>query len=294
MITFHVILAAALLTATPADEGCGAPAGTGALLEIAGDRILLVGETHGTEQAPAFVTALTCLAAGRGETVVVGLEQSHIEQDRIDAFMVSGGGPEARDALMDGSTFWDLSPMRDGRSSEAMFAMMDAIRQMRAEGAEIELLALDFDPIADADIADANYTRDAAMARRTVAAAERADRVIVLAGNVHTRRTAYVRGDHRQETIGSLTPPDAVYSVNLMHNGGSAWACRMGEDGGPDCRVHELTYAPFAGEPRVLAADEYADLPIMEHYGDAYDAYVMLGTVTASLPAIPLEDPTGD
>lgn len=289
MITFHAILAAALLTANPAEEGCGAPAGTGALLDTAGERILLIGETHGTEQAPAFVTALSCLAIERGETTIVGLEQSHIEQDRIEAFMASGGRPGARSALMDGSSFWNLSPMRDGRSSEAMFAMMNAIRQMRADGAEIELLALDFDPVADADLAEADNTRDAAMARRTLAASERADRVIVLAGNVHTRASRYERGDYRVETIGSLHPREAFLSVNALTDGGSSWNCRGASIDTVECRVHESRGGTFDGPPRVLEDGEYGDTPQMQFYGDAYDRFVFLGRATASLPAIPLE-----
>ncbi|MBI1233393.1 MAG: hypothetical protein GC208_02695 [Alphaproteobacteria bacterium] len=288
------MLVAALLTGTPSEEGCGAPAGTDALLDTAGQRILLIGESHGAEQAPAFVTALACLTVERGETTVVGLEQSHIEQDRIDAFMESGGGPAARSALMEGSSFWDLSPMRDGRSSEAMFAMMDAIRRMQADGAEIELLALDFDPIADADLAEADSTRDAAMARRTLAAAERADRVIVLAGGVHARATAFRHGEYYAETIGSLLPRETFLSVNTLTDGGTSWNCRGASIEAVECRVHESHGGTFDGPPRVLEEGEYGDTPQMQFYGDAYDRFVFLGPATASLPAIPLDGDAAD
>ena len=175
-----------------------------------------------------------------------------------------------------------------------MFAMMDAIRAMRSSGTQIDLLALDFDPEADADLAETANQRDSAMARRALAARDRVDRVIVLVGNVHARATRFEHGDYHAETIGSVLPRETFVSANTLLDGGSSWGCRGASREEVECGVRERNGGTFSGPPRVLADGEYGDSPQLTYYGDAYDSYIFLGSATASLPAVPVENERED
>jgi len=54
----------------------------------------LLGEIHGTEEAPETAARLVCQAFRRGLTVTVGLEFARAEQDVIDRYLASDGTAE--------------------------------------------------------------------------------------------------------------------------------------------------------------------------------------------------------
>jgi len=290
MISLLSILpAAGLALAAPADEAvCHAPLGSDRLLEETTGRVLLLGETHGTEQAPQFADALVCLALLRGESVVLGLEQSSYEQERIDIYLASNGSEAAQQALFEASPFWN-SRFKDGRSSLAMLDLLEQERTRMSAGADLKVMALDFGPT-DADLVDIDFRRDRAMLRNALSEQSQADRVIVLVGGIHARRIAAQFGERRIETIGSLAGEGEVVSVRTLYGRGESWNCRGDAEGNVDCGVHERSSSPYDGEPRLISRDEYAGEEAFDYFADAYDYFVYLGSVTASLPAVPLPD----
>ena len=92
----------------------------GSELVLAGPRLTLVGELHGTREAPAAMLALAEAASERGP-VRVGLELPVEEQAHLDRFF--GDGDRAQ--LLAGD-FWSRG-LRDGRNSEAMADLLDVL-----------------------------------------------------------------------------------------------------------------------------------------------------------------------
>lgn len=74
--------------------------------------LLLVGEVHGTNEAPALVGDLACASAKSGNAVVVALEVPIEEQARLDRFLTSDGTDADQKALLN-SEFWTRRP-QDG------------------------------------------------------------------------------------------------------------------------------------------------------------------------------------
>src|SRR6185436_14170191 len=89
----------------------------------------LLGEIHGTCEAPRATLAL----ARQSLPARIGLEIDVDEQPRIDAFLRDGD----RAALLAGP-FWTRD-FQDGRSSQAMAALLDDVRQLRLSGADLDV-----------------------------------------------------------------------------------------------------------------------------------------------------------
>jgi hypothetical protein len=134
-------LIAALLVAaappTPEEEtGCRPLPGADAVLSDARKRYIIMGERHGTVDAPALFSRLVCLASEQGP-VVVGLEMEEDQQSSISDYLASDGSTRAREALL-ANRHWRLE---DGRASAAMLALLEELRLLRAAGGQIEMLA---------------------------------------------------------------------------------------------------------------------------------------------------------
>lgn len=272
-----------------ADADCAAPQGTQSLLRATSGHLMLVGETHGNEQSPAFVQSLICLAIRDGESVTLALEMFHSEQDRIETYLDSDGSSEAVDALVQPSIFWN-GRSRDGRSSQAMLGLIEYVRHARQSGAEIGILAADYHPETDPDLEQAAFVRDRAMARRLEAVAPQADRTIFLGGNVHTRRQATELHGQRLESIGSLIQHTAFKSILAVTSTGESWSCRGNEDGTSNCGVSQDGGDFVTGPPRLLSNEEFDQSAYAEFFRDGYDYLVFLGPSTASRPVVPLND----
>ncbi|RKQ95524.1 hypothetical protein [Maricaulis maris] len=267
-------------------NGCDTIAGAETLLDEAAGRPILLGEMHGTVQAPEFVASLLCLGVVRGGRTILALEISSSEQDRLDAYLASDGGESAVQALSTGSLFWN-GRMRDGRSSEAMLALIDTVRLRRAAGAAIDIVAVDYHAVDDADLAEMPQRRDHAMLRRARSLVGSADVILVLVGNVHARRAPMVFGERSLETIGSLAGPDEVYTVRLGTIGGEAWTCRGATMETVECGPHASPAYVDLGEHRVMSMEDAIEAGVRGVEADTYHLYVHLGASVASPPVFP-------
>jgi hypothetical protein len=125
------LLAATTLLAAP--QSCRPPAGTDVLLEMP-QRYVVLGESHGTAEAPAAFAEMVCAAAERGP-VTVALELPTAMQARLDAFLSAADESAALKALANTPL---MDPrMADGRSSQAMLDMMLSVRELRVEGRDV-------------------------------------------------------------------------------------------------------------------------------------------------------------
>jgi erythromycin esterase-like protein len=202
------------------------------------ERVILVGETHGNEQSPAFVARLVCALLAQGRPVILAVERTTAEQPALDRFLASPGGAEDIRALVSDPDW--ASSTQDGRSSHAMLNLVDQIRRWRQAGQRVELVAMvqpwraeaaaSAAPI-DPKLVQADGDRD--MADSVTAALKRHTgyNAVVLAGTFHT----VVGSKMHQDIIGSPSMGDVlaarlpVHAIGLSSGAGEAWVC-----GGPD------------------------------------------------------------
>src|SRR5688572_25707746 len=98
----HVLLAAAAPPTNPVPATGSDPVASAidAIARRHGDApILILGELHGTHEAPAVLAGLVRTLAARG-AVQVGLEIPAAEQPALDAWLTSDGAAVARRALL--------------------------------------------------------------------------------------------------------------------------------------------------------------------------------------------------
>jgi hypothetical protein len=225
---------------------------------------LLFGESHGNAQTPKFVGDLACLAARQGGAVRLGLEIPVEEDARIRVFLASAGTVGERNALLNGP-FWTDS-FQDGRRSEAMLALLQSVREMRENGADVQVVPFD-GPAAD---------RDRAMADRLWAAFRREPKAtfIVLSGNLHARKTTSghkFMAAHLVEKGATITTLDARYGA------GSSWICDMSRP--PECGP--VAFGEGEGKQQTITLKRSDD--------GAYDGFFELPAPVFSPPAaVPL------
>ncbi|OWQ84376.1 hypothetical protein CDN99_24075 [Roseateles aquatilis] len=245
-------------------------------LERITERTILVGETHGNEQAPAFVARLVCGLLAQHRPVIVALERADAEQVSTERFLASAGTAADVRALL-GQRGWNMA-MQDGRSSQAVFRLLDQLRQWRQTGQPVELVMMRKPPRFEVPDSSASVPRlddnalqaqeDLDMADSVTAALQRHPThvAVVFAGTFHT----VVGSKTHRDMIGAPSMGDVLASRGPVHviglggGAGETWACLRAKGCGP---------TPLSGGPW--------DLP------DArIDTRVHLGPVTASGPAV--------
>jgi hypothetical protein len=248
---------------------CSPIAGEASLWANPNTHYVIVGEVHGTSEAPAFFGDLACAAQASGRPVVVALEAAETEQDAVDRFIASDGGAAAREAFLH-SAIW-TGKLKDGRSSRAYYDLFDRMRVLKASGMIAAVVVT-------------QPARPPAPKSQTETNARMADRfraarglyanalVLVLVGNFHASKRPLSNGVETIVPAAADLPPDETISLNVV-TGGEAWNCV-----GSDCKPHELATARPAGRAVRLGAGALPD----------YDGEIDLGApATASAPAVP-------
>lgn len=242
--------------------------------------VVLIGEQLGTREVPATVGDLACEATQAGLGVTVGLAIPHKEQERIDKYLASPGGPSDQDALLHGD-FW-RKLQQDGRGSRAVMDLIDRVRALRAAGRSATVVAFDTDT-------NHGSARDAHMARAVLNAhsARPKDVVLVLAGNAHTRLVSEVdwsedfvpMSKHLSESVRNLTVLEVGYAQ------GRRWGCDLEPNGDMLCNIMGITPGPrVAIRPETPVGIRM--LPALD--GEGFHGFLDVGPLSASLPAIAL------
>lgn len=247
-----------------ATEPCREVAGAAALWKAPETRYVLFGEMHGTTEPPALFGDVVCLASAE-RPVVVALEVPAAEQVALDVFMASNGSSKDLADLLAGPFWSGKSP--DGRSSEAMLSLIGRLRELKAAGRPLKVLA--FVPEYPSGFHQDYYELDMAQALRVAGRASPDALVLVLVGNFHAGRRTGLR-----VMPAALHLPDAETLVlDLVVAGGEAWNCQ--KDG---CGPHRL-----GGDPGMRRGVVLFDSP-----RDGFDGWYGPGTsATASPPARP-------
>lgn len=236
-------------------------------------RVVMLGELHGTREIPRFVGDVACHAARRGVPVRLGLEIPRGDRPALARFIAGPGDAAARTGLL-ASEHWQR-PDQDGRSSEAMLALIDRVRALRSAGLDVDLFAFDI----EAPTQEWNE-RDAAMAAAILehAAAEPGALVLTLSGNLHNRTRPGLPWDPSAVPMGVHVRGQAAsaLSLDVRYVGGSAWICQE------SCGRAEVGGSP-EGEPRRIA------LGAPDEHG--HDGVYAVGAITAAAPAVAPDSP---
>lgn len=295
-----VLLGPLLGAAQPApprapQQTCRVPSGWAAV-EARKTRYVIFGETHGTRESPAFVGAAACGLAAKGERVLVAVEHSATDDDRLQAAWAM---PDESFAAGLRQLGW--AGRQDGVASEAMFAMLMRLHALKARGRHIDVVAFngarDEEQSARFKDLPGQGPHEAAQAENIRRAADKKsyDHVLVLVGNLHARKQPVARQGATFEPMAMrLAPAAEVTSLNMAHAGGTMWNCLLKpgavlEPGKPmtsneiECGSHpakapvDLHRPPFVSLGAAPGDSEAA----------AYDGFFWLGPISGSPPAIP-------
>lgn len=188
-------------------------------------RLIVLGELHGTREIPALTATLLEHYAGLGP-VTLALEVPHTEQAALDAYLASAGTQQDWQALA-ATPFWQVSnDQHDGRRSVQMRQLVEAVRALRTEGATVAVLA--YDGGKDESDAHDHHWRDARMAANLrAAAAQRPGVMLVLTGNVHAMRTrpSWAPAELQLAPMTSLLLDLEPFAVNITAASGQFWGC---------------------------------------------------------------------
>lgn len=250
-------------------EICPSPSAIAIPEDLERARIVIFGEIHGTKEAPEFVGQYLCALLRVRPRVVLGLEIPKEEQARISAFMSSEGTAESRKLLLEGRHWQSETP--DGRSSVAMFELIELARQLRAAGSGVSVLA--FDEWAK------EKPRDVAMGeniRESLHAAPESAHVI-LVGNLHAKNVKTDRptkrdGEHMAFTIRDLKP----VSLNIDYSSGTVWTCRVFRKCGEEKAIGTPSLLP-----RAVGINPRRPLLV-----DGFDGEYYVGAISASSPVV--------
>ncbi|NTX06121.1 hypothetical protein [Myxococcus sp. CA040A] len=240
--------------------------------------VLLLGEMHGTQEVPRFVAQASCQATVAGIPVTVGLELPLENQGRVDAFLESQGGEEDWLKLME-APFW-RSPYPDGRGSAAMANMLEHLRQLRAQGLDVDVFVFDH-PKAN------GQQREDAMAGTVAFQVESSPQRfhMVLSGNIHARTKQGLPWDKKHRPMGLLLKQrlDSVVSLDMAYDTGTTWICSVDSKGVRDrldCGVREAK-GKDNGERYFVHTWDSTN-------AEGYHGVFYVGAVNASAPAIRL------
>ncbi len=235
---------------------------------VADAPFLVLGDVHGTREVPAFVAAYLCASAKQQRRTTLAIELPSTAQDALDAFMGSQGTPQDVERLLSGGPW--RSPRQDGRTSIDTLRLIQQVRTLRAEGADLRVAAI--------DTVAATPQRSAAMAERLRAELRRgADRqVVTLVGAPHAIRSKGNRFNPAYESAIYLLADQRPLSLTVGTAGGTAWVCRgatpdtCGATGWDINRVDPAPAGPFSLVPP----------------SPQFDGMFYVGATTASPPAV--------
>ncbi|MEZ5985059.1 MAG: hypothetical protein R3B94_03810 [Hyphomonas sp.] len=277
--------------ATSADMAaeCGAPAGWESIAEASEHKVLIFGESHGTNEMPDAFARYVCAASAQGGKTLVLLE---IDTSYEDTFSEASDAADPHAVLVtEMPKYWSST---DGRGSVAMLDMVERLITLRQAGRDVTIGPMDQmtgwpdmkSPeelsvwLASQPPTKAQQMRDAGMAEKIRAESEGFDRTIVLVGNVHAREAELKVLPGVQ--LMAMLVPDAI-SLFGIYDGGTSWSNRDGLTGS----VSEMYRLNLIGAPADAMALTPERLPAYPGDVPAYDGYFSVGMLSASEPVLP-------
>ncbi|MEL7096843.1 MAG: hypothetical protein AAFR92_04215 [Pseudomonadota bacterium] len=285
----YSVFSLALLTASCApteaasntlNESCANYFNSGELLNRYEDTLILLGETHGTDQSEEAALSLICEAKRTDTKIAVGIEMPIAQSSSIGEAVANDGDTQALKAAAD--LIWSG---QDGRGSSSKLRFFQKLQSLDENGEHIHVFAFDADPF--------TYT---STDERETAMAKHLDTfllgwegpVIVLTGDFHARKIPLDLGEVKLTPMAMKVTARDVSSFIMLHDGGEAWLHISYDDGQGNKVVEIGENEMYATAPAGLETDKFIFKP---HPADpdesAYDGYFNVGELTASPPAFP-------
>ena len=271
MKTIRVMIGAlALLTPTMARaQYCVQITGSEVVLR-AGTAVML-GEIHGTEEAPRFLGDLVCAAVLARLPVTIALELPLEANAPLDRYLTT------RDSAVRARAYRAIfnSTWQDGRRSAAIAALVERARLLRRSNRDVRVIAY------SDDSASSGQLRDRGMATALGKAfADTTRLMVVLSGNLHNRLRAGTAISSTYEPAGYLlkasAPSRRVISLDMANDSGTVWTCLSSANS--SCQVRSLK-ARGAVRPWSIVFPDTLD-------ANGYHGRFGVGPVRASLPAM--------
>ena len=281
----HAPIVLALLLGACASEAessdCAPVGNVDALFEPGGPDIIILGELHGTQAAPALLADLVCHGVERGLSLGVLLEMPDFEGQlakRIDG--------EAAWSDVAAHPPWSTDP-QDGRASVAMGELIDTLARHDRNAVRVSFLTPEFD--FDPDTMTMNDLRDAIeadMAQDLRGAAQGQDRTFMLVGSMHGRKLRLQQQGFDYRLMADHLPPDRTLSMHVGHGAGVAWNCHA-----EGCGTRKVAAAfPDLDNPErksaeiIMPGDGRLDALAPDGAIAGYDGVVLVGPAVASPP----------
>ena len=235
-------------------------------------RVIIVGETHGTNEIPLFVSGLACSLVTENRPLMLGLEIPVDEQIPILEYLKSSGMPNDKMKLTSGK-FWHSSKP-DGRSSEAMLRLIESVRLLHASQKDILLFAIDAGDKDEPILLTENETfwpgwRDSVMALNIETRLQQYPTytALILVGNYHSEMASRRFEETDIHPMAErLSRYFTTQHIDFSTTGGDAWACDGASADKAICSPHPRRARPSLSKTK-------------------YDVIVPLGTISASYPA---------
>ena len=202
-----------------AEEACTPLPGVEALRDVQRPDFVIIGEAHGTAELPAAFADLVCAYAAAGTPLTVGLELLPADQPALDAYLASNGDDGAKAALL-ASPAWTI---RDGRASQAIFGLIEALRKMKATHGNLAVVAFDH----HSERPGTSAAREKGMADLLLAAkrGRPAAPVLALTGNGHAGKSEWKSLGPPFPAMSQLLPAERTIAVSFHVEGGEIWSC---------------------------------------------------------------------
>lgn len=218
----------------------------------------MIGEVHGTLEAPAEFGRIVEARASRSRPLMVGVE---LPQSALEVRCGAATGP--------GNPYWARS-FQDGRTSVAMWGLVCRLQELQRRH-RITLFGFVPDPPAAGGPVDPYYPSILARAQAPGPA------IYLLIGNFHARR-------HPNSLTSSLAQAGvAVGAITVSSRSATAWACHSRDACGPQSiPMHFCPDPASLPEPQLLAPAAPASGAAQE-----WDGCLDFPSLTASPPAEP-------
>ncbi len=251
---------------------------------IAQQKIIAIGEIHGTTEIPTAVGQLACSFLQQGKQVMVGLELHSKALAEMLRYQSSEKTSADKAALMT-SVFWNKA-RQDGRASQAMADLISQLQHYKKIGLPVEVFAFDeLTLAAEAELKSSTSEMhivliDKSMADNTEREIARApDRVFILyAGNTHASKRNTLEDPLWRSMANRLTDKHVFTSFSANSEGGTAWVCNSGI-----CGPREMMGTATNATAPFIRIDENSKMA----KNPAFDGTLFIGSkITASPPFV--------
>ena len=261
---FNLIVLSLSVRAT-SDEVCSIDS---IFAELADEKqLIMFGEIHGTKEMPAYVAKVLCFLSKNKRPIKIGLEYLPDQLPLINRYIESAGLEGDKKALI-GSSYWSRQ-YQDGRTSQAMFNLVEQIRVEQHAGKDVEVFLFDD---------QSSVNRDKAMAVRIIEELNNDPDTlhVLITGNIHSQITKGVPWDADYMTMGAYVSERKIEfaSILLTHLGGSAWICTT------YCEETTLN----SKEDQSLQTDKGV-LKVKGNNNKKHHYHVSVGKINSSIPA---------